>query len=60
MDTRFSMPACVGGKMDGAVELPGAQGFDRVQAGEQPAAVEHLALRPGYAPPHPQAFQQDR
>ena len=46
--------------MNRAIQLPGAQGFDRVQAGEQPAAVEHLALRSGDAPPHAQAFQQDR
>src|SRR5271165_3976443 len=33
-----------GGLMHGAVQLPRAQGFDGVQAREQPPALEHLAL----------------
>jgi hypothetical protein len=36
------------------------KGLDRVQAGEQPAAVEHLALGAGDAPPDAQAFEQHR
>ncbi|MCF8151665.1 MAG: S24 family peptidase [Sulfuritalea sp.] len=53
-------PGLLGGKMNRAVQLPGAQQFDRVQSGKQPAAVEHLALRSGHAPPNAQTFQQDR
>lgn len=47
-----------GGGMDGPVELAGAQGFDGVQARKQPAAIEHLALGAGDAPPDAQAFEQ--
>ena len=50
----------VGRRVDGTVELPGAEMLDRVQAGEQLAAVEHLALSTGNAPPDTQAFQQHR
>lgn len=34
----------VSGGMDGSIELPGAQGPGRIQTGEQPAAIKHLAL----------------
>src|ERR1035437_5482925 len=37
--------------MHGAVELSGGQGLDRVQAWEEPPAIEHLALGTGDAPP---------
>ena len=53
-------PGRPGGGVDGTIELPGAQGLDWVQPGEQPATVEHLALRPGNPPPEPQAFEEDR
>ena len=50
----------IGGGMDGAVELSCAEVPDRILAGEQPAAVEHLALRPGNAPPDTQPLKQYR
>ena len=47
--------------MDGAVELARCdQRLDRVQAGKQPATVEHLALRPGHPPPGAQPLEQQR
>ena len=48
------------GGVHGAVELAGAQRLNRVEAGKQPAAVEHLALRPGHPPPGAQALEQQR
>ena len=45
---------------NGPVELASAEGVDRIHAGEQPAAIEHLALSAGNAPPDAQAFEQDR
>src|ERR1700688_408198 len=43
--------------MHGPVELSGGQGLNRVQAWEQPAAVEHLALGTGNAPPGAQPLE---
>src|ERR1700761_6630353 len=51
---------CLGGGMDGAVELPRAERINRIEAGKQPAALQHPALRVRYAPPDAQAFEQDR
>ena len=48
----------VGRRVDGTVELSGAERLDRVQAGKQPAAVEHLALGASDAPPDAQTLQQ--
>jgi len=50
----------VGRHVDGTIELAVAQRLDRIESGEQPTAVEHLALRPGYLPPDAQALQQHR
>jgi hypothetical protein len=48
------------GGMHGAVELPGAHRVNDVLTGEQPAAVEHLALGTGHAPPSAQPLEQHR
>ncbi len=60
IETRLSISAAVGRGVHGAVELAGGEWVDRVLPGEQPAAVEHLALRMGHAPPGAQALQQHR
>jgi len=49
-----------GGLMYGEVQLPRAQGLDRVQARKQPAALEHLALGFCHSPPGAQPLQQHR
>ncbi len=49
-----------GGRMDGAVQLPGIERIDRIEPGEEPSAVGHPALGTGYAPPDTQAFEQHR
>src|ERR1022692_2688762 len=46
--------------MHGAVELSGGQGLDRVQAWEEPPAIEHLALGTGDAPPGAQPLEHHR
>ena len=46
--------------MHGAVQLPRAQRIDRIQAGKQPPAVEHLALGTGDPPPGAQPLEQHR
>ena len=46
--------------MHGAVELTGGQRIDGIQAREQPAAVEHLALGTGHPPPRAQPLEQHR
>ena len=43
-----------------SVQLPRGQGIDRILAGKQPPALEHLALRMGVAPPRAQALEQQR
>jgi len=58
IEMRFSMPASSAAAFDGTIELPGAQRPDRILAGEQPAAIEHLALCSCNSPPDAQAFQQ--
>jgi len=50
----------VSGGMNSPIELPGAEVSDRILAGKQPAALEHLALRPRHPPPDAQALQQHR
>jgi len=50
----------VGSKVDGAVELPRAQRVGRIQAREQPASRQDLALGVTQAPPCAQPFQQYR
>ena len=45
--------------MHGAVQLPHGQRLDGVQAREQPAAVEHLALGTGDSPPGAQPLEHD-
>ena len=47
-----------GGGTNRTIELTRAQRLDRVEARKEPAAVEHLALRPGDPPPHAQPLQQ--
>ena len=49
-----------GSLVHGAVELTCGQGLDGVQAREQPAAVEHLALGSGDPPPSAQALEHHR
>ena len=56
-DSAFSMPASFGGGVDGAIELSCAEVPGPDSAGEQPAAVEHLAPRPGDAPPDTQPLK---
>jgi hypothetical protein len=46
--------------MDGTVELARGDRIERIHAGEQPAAVEHLPLRPGHPPPGAQPLEQQR
>ena len=48
------------GLVHGAVELPGAHGIQRIEAREQIAARQHLALGAGVAPPGAQPLEQDR
>ena len=55
--TRLSMPGRGGGGVDGAVELPRAQRIHRIQAREQPAAGQDLALGMADAPPGAQPLQ---
>src|SRR4030088_973044 len=50
----------LGGCVDRPVELAGAERFDGIEPGKEPAAVEHLALGSGDSPPNPQALEQDR
>ncbi len=50
----------VGGGVDGAVELARGQRVHRVQAREQPAAAQDLALGMADAPPRAQPLQQHR
>ena len=50
----------LGRGVDGPVELPGAEGLDRIEPGKQPAAVEHLALGPSDLPPDVQPLEQHR
>jgi hypothetical protein len=45
------------GVVHGAVELPGAQRIERVQAWEQPPAIEHLALGARHAVPGAQPLE---
>src|ERR1039458_9093585 len=56
----FVDPSREGGLMHGTGELTGGQGLNRVQAREQPAAIEHLALGTGDPPPGPQALEHHR
>jgi hypothetical protein len=46
-------PGRLRGGMHGAVELTGAERFDWIESGKQPAAIEHLALGTGHPPPGP-------
>src|ERR1700712_968416 len=50
----------LGGRMDRPVELTGAERFNRVEPGKEPAAVEHLAWGSSHSPPDPQPLKQDR
>ena len=53
-------PGSLRGGMHGAVELTGAERFDRIESGKQPAAIEHLALGTRHSPPGAQALEQHR
>ena len=53
-------PGRLRGGMHGAVELTGAERFDRIESGKQPAAIEHLALGARHPPPGAQALEQHR
>ena len=46
--------------MDGTIELARGDRIDRIHAGKQPPAVEHLPLRPGHSPPGAQPFEEQR
>ena len=50
----------LGGGMDGAVELAGAQRVHGIEAGEEPAPGQDLALGMAHAPPRAQPLQQHR
>ena len=49
----------IGCGVNGPIELPCAQLVERIEAGKQPAAIEHLALCPGDPPPDTQAVEED-
>ncbi len=51
---------CDSGGVHRPVQLPSGQRIDRILAGKQPPALEHLALRTGVAPPGAQALEQHR
>ena len=51
---------CDRGGVHCSVQLPRGQWIDRILAGKQPPALEHLALRMGIAPPSAQALEQHR
>jgi hypothetical protein len=46
--------------MDRPVELAGAERFDGIEPGKEPAAIEHLALGSGDSPPNPQSLKHRR
>jgi hypothetical protein len=49
-----------GGSMDRAVELSRGHRIGRIEAGEEPAVWQHLALGMGQAPPGTQPLEQQR
>ena len=53
-------PGRLGSGMHRPVELTGAERFDRIESGKQPAAIEHLALGTRHSPPGAQALEQHR